>query len=559
VYQKQEPQLRNKALALVPARQKGASDKVSYSNGSAFSRIQILYCSAFAIKKGVRTGMKLSEARAICNDLIWQEYDARLCLKYQTSLVKELLSCSPRIVAREPGVFLLDAQGRKHLGGENKLCRDILKLASKCGFIDGQIGIADTAFGALIASKIKSRRWFIVSANKDASFLSTLPITHLPLSPEFQHVLHELGVKTMGQLAQLPVDRVIARFGEEGRIAHELASGFDLNQPQIPVIEKRFAYRVELGGPIEALNQTMFVMKAMLDKLTSELATAGLCADELTVSFFSDEDKFDERPIRLINSSNHAKFLLEVLRLSLESQPLMREFTGIEICVSRHSKEVWNQPSITDASNKSTDSTPESLNLLLQRFITRLGSDALVKPTANDQYLMESSGFWQPVIQTQNSQTVENSHTESLQSKRGTTPLVENEKESTHTLKSNYSEMDLVTVKVNSEYIKETSGASGLVSNLVFKKNAVAVPVLIEFNDAQPAAIRYHGRWHYIKKITIPECLSGNWWENPLKRSYYTVLLDVSNAESKVLENPAVMSLFHDHDSSTWFVDGVFD
>jgi hypothetical protein len=517
------------------------------------------------MKQGVRAGMKLSEAKAICNDLVWQEYDAKLCSKYQTSLVKELLSCSPRIVAKEPGIFLLDAQGRKHLGGENKLCRDILKLASKCGFIDGQIGIADTAFGALIASKIKSRRWFIVSANKDSCFLSTLPISHLPLSSEFQHVLHELGVKTMGQLAKLPLDRVIARFGDDGRIAHELASGFDLNQPQIPVIARQFAYKIELGGPIEALNQTMFVMKSMLDKLTSELVTAGLRADELTISFFSDEDKFDERPIRLINSSNHAKFLLEVLRLSLESQPLMREFTGLEICASRHSKELWNQPSITDASNNLIDSTPESLNLLLQRFITRLGSNALVKPAANDQYMMESSGFWQPVIQTQNS------HTESLPLKGNTNSPIEqllekkNEYESeseygsTHPPKSIYSEMDLVAVKVNSEYIRESSGESGLVSSLVFKKNAIATPVLIEFNDAQPAAIRYHGRWHYIKQITMPECFSGNWWENPLKRSYYTVLLDVSNADNKELENPAVMSLFYDHDSRTWFVDGIFD
>ena len=509
--------------------------------------------------------MKLSEAKAICNDLVWQEYDAKLCSKFQTSLVKELLSCSPRIVAKEPGIFLLDAQGRKHLGGENKLCRDILKLASKCGFIDGQIGIADTAFGALVASKIKSRRWFIVSANKDAYFLSTLPISHLPLSSELQHVLHELGVKTMGQLAKLPIDRVISRFGEEGRIAHELASGFDLNQPQIPVIAQQFAYKIELGGPIEALNQTMFVMKSMLDKLTSELMTAGLRADELTISFFNDEDKFDERPIRLINSSNHAKFLLEVLRLSLESQPLMREFTGLEICVSRHSKEFWNQPSITDASNNLIDSTPESLNLLLQRFITRLGSDALVKPAANDHYLMESSGFWQPVIRTQNSQT------ESLNLKRETDSIIEkstehtneygneNEGKTTHSLKSTYSETELVTVKVNSEYIKESSGESGLVSSLVFKKNAVATPVLIEFNEAQPAAVRYHGRWHYIKQITVPECLSGNWWENPLKRSYYTVFLDVGNANSEELENPTVMSLFYDHDLRTWFVDGVFD
>jgi hypothetical protein len=517
--------------------------------------------------------MKLSEARAICNDLIWQEYDLQLCLKYQTALVRELLSCSPRIVAREPGIFLLDAQGRKHLGGENKLCRDILKSASKCGFLEGQVGIADTAFGALIASKIKDRRWFIVNSNKDGHFLSTLPITHLPLGNEPLNVLYELGIKTMGQLAQLPVDRVLARFGEEGRIAHELARGFDLDQPRIPVIEKRFAYRVDLGGPIEALNQTMFVMKSMLDKLTAELLTAGLRADELTLSFFSDEEKFDERPIRLINSSNQTKFLLEVLRLSLESQPLLREYTGVEISVSRHSRELWHQPSLKDVSNSQIDSSPESLSLLLQRFITRLGSDALVKPIANDQYLMEAAGFWQPVIQRQKSvedflqpekagpatrYSPEKQFAEQTQSLKERDEYVDEDPDSSG-FNSKHSELDLITVKVNSDFIKESAGETGLVSNLVFKKNPVATPVLIEFNDGQPAAIRYHGRWHYIKKITVPECLSGNWWEKPLKRSYYTVLLDTCSSENSELENPSVMSLFYDHETRTWFVDGIYD
>ena len=566
MYQKQESHLKNKSFALVPTRIKGLSDKVSYSNSSAFSRIQIMMCSSEAGRVGVRAGMKLSEAKAICANLLWREYDHHIGLKYQTTLVKELIDCSPRIVAREPGIFLLDAEGRKHLGGENKLCRDILRLASKCGFVHGQVGVADSAFGALVATRFKNRRWFVVETGSDERFLSPLPISHLPMSEELQNLLLNLGIRSMGQLAQLSVARVLERFGEEGRKAHELSRGFDLSQPQMPVHEKQFSYRVEMGGPIEALNQTLFVMKSMLDKLTQALSTEGLRADELTVSFFNDEDKFDERPIKLINSSNHAKFLLEVLRLSLESQPLCREFTGLAICASRFSKEQWDQSSISQLNQRDEDISPESLNLLLQRFITRLGDDALVKPMTNDHYMHEKAGFWQPIIQ------LKNSHTDfadvSSQPKKETGNI----DQQTAVEPVNSTEMDLVTIAVDSEYIKESTGESGLVANLVFKKNSVPVPVMIEFNNTQPAAVRYHGRWHYIKKLTVPECMSGDWWEKPVRRSYYTALLDSTNETGKdkdkdndkdydkdYMDYPSVMSLFHDHNSQSWFVDGIYD
>jgi nucleotidyltransferase/DNA polymerase involved in DNA repair len=559
VYQKHDPVLKNKAFALVPPRAKGSNEKISYSNSSAFSRIQITLCSEEAARIGVRAGMKLAEAKAICANLQWRELDAHLCTRYQNNILKELLACSPRILARDSGVFLLDADGRKHLGGENKLCRDMLRLASQCGFVQGQVGIADSAFAALIASKFKSHRWYIVDAGRDTKFLSPLSINHLPVSEEFYDLLTSLGIRTMGQLVEIPVDRVIERFGEQGEIAHQLSRGVDLSQPRIPVIAKQFQTHIDLGGPIEALNQTMFVMKSMLDRLTADLQKAGLCVEELTVCFFSDEEKFDERPIKLINASNNAKFLLEVIKLSLESKPLSREFTGIDIAVSRHSKQHWNQPSLSESNNNGqNDSSSTSLNLLLQRFIARLGDEALVKPIANDNYLPELSGFWQPIIQTNISSSDTNSQPASgecaAETPQSSTAL-------------NYSELSLQNIAVNENYIKELTGETGLVSNLVLKKNKAPVPVLIEFNDSQPAALRYYGRWLYIKRLTAPECISAGWWEKPVKRSYYMALLENRTRQSKKLDvdedddfdSPTIMSLFHDHDSRAWFVDGVYD
>jgi hypothetical protein len=141
--------------------------------------------------------------------------------------------------------------------------------------------------------------------------------------------------------------------------------------------------------------------------------TDGLCADELTVCFFNDNDKFDERTIKLIRSSSNSKFLLDVLRLSLESKQLIREFTAIYLGVSRFSKEYFEQTKATISPSENSnfsreellltggdelDDSSEPVLLLLQRFITRLGEEALVKPVLNDQYLPELAGVWIPVV-----------------------------------------------------------------------------------------------------------------------------------------------------------------
>ena len=533
---------------LVPAKPRGTIDKVTYSNASALSRITVFMCSPEASKKGIYAGMKLSDARATCADLLWRECNERLYAAAQTDFVQTLLECSPRVAAHQSGVFLLDASGRQRLGGENKLCRDILRIAGKAGYVNGQVGIADSAFPALVATRIKDRRWFIVNQYSSAKFLARLPIDHLPLSQSLYDLLFSLGIKTMGQFVQIPREEVLKRFGTEGLAAHELALGFDLSQPRIPVANKIFESQVDLGGPIEALNQTMFVVKSMLDGLTQSLNEEELRAEELSVSFFNDDEKFDERSIPLVQPSNNPKFLLDVVRLSLEAQPLTREFTALKITITRYSSAQWQQSQISELPEIANDEnayqqndqtgkteTLENMNLLLQRFILRLGEDALVKPIANDQYLPEKAGRWQAVI-NQQTRSANHNYTD-----------------------NSTSESNLVSTVINTAYIDNLLGEKGLVPNLVLKKNTPPVPVIVEFHEGSPKAVRYDGRWHYIKRLTSPECLSGNWWDDPIRRSYYTALIDTKSEPLEKLEEPTLLSIFHEQDSKSWFVDGIYD
>lgn len=475
--------------------------------------------------------MRLSEARANCSELLWREYDRPTYLIAQRELASSLVTHSPRVSAlKEEGVFasssfLLDADGLKHMGGESCFSRSILRFISKQGYTEGNIGIGDSAFAASVASYGK-HRWHAVPIGMDRQFLSKVPISFLPVGTELKETLSCLGIKLMGQLTALPADEVAERFGAEGIKAYELSCGFSYGvygQPTLPAVEKGYQCALSPGHPVESLTDAVFMMKLMIERLTSQLKQEGLCVEEITARFYCDDELLDERPVKLIRPSNDTKFLLEVLRLSLENKKLSREFTGLSLAVSRTVAESWTQLELTSGATFVDPDAPaifsESFLLLLQKMTARFGEGSIVYPVANDQYIPEFAGAWQPAESKQ------------------PTPDCE------------------VQVKYLSEFLSGNNfGSNELTAGLVLKRHNPPESVFVEFEASSPKAITYRGRWYRICKFTNPECLSGLWWEAPVRKSYYVALLQSATCKEFLL-----VMLVHDHERNGWFIEGLYD
>jgi nucleotidyltransferase/DNA polymerase involved in DNA repair len=501
------------------------------------NRAQVMMCSPEAERQQVFAGMKLSEAKAACADLIWKDHDAKLYARAQQDLCRGMIACSPKVSSVEPGTFVLDAAGLNYLGGEKRFCLKVQKLAASAGYSDVHIGLADSTFAAIVASTFKRQRHFIVEQGQDQPFLAPLSIRHLPLSVDMLESLHELGIRTMGQMVSLSRQSLIERFGKEGVAAFELASGIDVRRPSLPPAEKEFKCFVDLGSPLELLNEIQFVLKSMIDRLAQEIKQESLWAEELALSFYNDDEPFDQRPIKLLRPSNHAKFLLEVMKLSLEATPLQREVTGIGLSVSRFSRETWHQLDLDK--NKQPEEQSEqqvlSVTLMLQRFMSRLGEESVVKSIANDQHIPEHAAAWLPVAGS---------------------PSV------------------MPVVPVNITFASAYAAPTGLASGLALRKLAAPQPVLVEFHGEQPDAVAFEGRWYRIQSVTTPERLSGLWWDQPVRRSYYVALMQPKgdrrpedrhaeerrlSAGSNDTQQSLLVLLVNDHEKGGWFINGTFD
>jgi len=82
------------------------------------------------------------------------------------------------------------------------------------------------------ATRARVRRPMIVTGGhqQDRAFLASMPVALLRARPELAHLpegLERLGIRTLGELAQLPSAALADRFGPAGLQAHELVRGED--------------------------------------------------------------------------------------------------------------------------------------------------------------------------------------------------------------------------------------------------------------------------------------------------------------------------------------------
>src|SRR4051794_34345421 len=157
-----------------------------------------------AERQGVRPGMRLGEALAMCPGLELVEQDPAGAQQAWDEILRRLEDSGFAVEPVEPGTVYFDSGGVERLYGglEPALKR---ALAAAGALWEPRAGAAERRFAALAAATVaRPGQALIVSNDRSRSFLAPLPLTLLPLERSRYEDLEELGVKTLGQLACLP-------------------------------------------------------------------------------------------------------------------------------------------------------------------------------------------------------------------------------------------------------------------------------------------------------------------------------------------------------------------
>jgi len=192
-------------------------------------RKAVLDCSPEAEAQGVRAGMPLRQALALCREAVFlPPHPSRYSDVFDSVLVV-LEDFSPEVEQTSLGRAYLNAGGlARHYEGELDLGERIIRsLREATGLVAG-VGIAEGKFVAWAAAVTSEPgQVCTVPAGKESEFLRPLDVSLLPASPDTLRRLDLYGLRSMGDLASLSPGPLQAQFGGEGMRLWELARGID--------------------------------------------------------------------------------------------------------------------------------------------------------------------------------------------------------------------------------------------------------------------------------------------------------------------------------------------
>ena len=181
--------------------------------------------TAAAEAAGVKPGMRLGEALATCPALALVDRDPATVEREWEGVLRRLEDAGFAVDPAEQGVVYFETRGVERLYGGVRPALERALAAVGSGW-DPRVGAAARRFTALAAASVaRPGQTVLVQETEERDFLEPLPLSLLPLPPARYAELEGLGLRRLGELAQLPGAAVAERLGVDGRKAWRLAHG----------------------------------------------------------------------------------------------------------------------------------------------------------------------------------------------------------------------------------------------------------------------------------------------------------------------------------------------
>ncbi len=265
--------------------------------GGRGARGVVASCTYEARAFGVRSAMPSVRARRLCPGAVFVDGHYSRYVEMSGKLREVLLATTPLVEPVGLDEAFLDVTGsRRLLGDPVTIARDVRARVREELGLGCSVGVGRSKLVAKLASKaakpvatprgVRPGRGVVVVPERDElPFLHPMKVEALwGVGPATAKRLHDLGVRTVGDLASLPVEVVVRRLGQaQGRHLAALARGED-HQAVVPDRtakslghEETFAHDVHDRAVLER-----HVVR-MAESVTLHLRERGLAGRTVTV------------------------------------------------------------------------------------------------------------------------------------------------------------------------------------------------------------------------------------------------------------------------------------
>ena len=233
-------------------------------------------CNRHARAQGVRRGQRRRDAQARCPELVLlpanPDRDAR-AFEPVLAVVEDL---RPGVAALRPGLLAVRAPGSWY-GSEAAAAATVSEALVRHGLWDVRLGVADDLFTAERAARTAEvQEWVCVPEGGSAAFLRDLPVEVLAddgeRGRELAGLLARLGLRTLGDLADLPGDAVEQRLGSYGAMVRRRARGEDPTLFAARTPPPELDAQVPFEPPLDSVEAITFSVRRTTEHFVDQLA-----------------------------------------------------------------------------------------------------------------------------------------------------------------------------------------------------------------------------------------------------------------------------------------------
>lgn len=244
-----------------------------------------------------------------------------------------------------------------------------------------QIGGGPSRTVAILAAQLKPGS--IISPGKEKAFLGSLPTTALnyllpDIDTAFFSSLESWGIRTLGELSELPSKALAARLGKRSIALQKLARGEDLLYSAAtpgPVFEAE----QDLDWELDSLEPLSFLLDRVLEDFCREFKSRGLAVAQLHLLLrLSGGQNCRHTLIPAVPMQDH-HVLLSLLRMKLQQSRLEDRICGFKLKVDP-APQYTLQYSLLQFNTAS----PEDLSRTLARLEKLIGPDNIGCPVLLD-------------------------------------------------------------------------------------------------------------------------------------------------------------------------------
>lgn len=251
--------------------------------GSVELRKGILVTSSYEARaRGVRTGMTVRQALAVCPELILIAPDFDLYRKYSRAFMRIAGSYTPLIEPVSIDECYLDVTGSGQFGSPLEIAETIRRRVREELSLPCSIGVAPNKLLAKMASDMRKPDAITVLRRRDVpALLWNKPCQTLHgIGAKTADKLGRLNIRTIGELAAADERMLTDKFGLYGAWMKKAANGFDDSPVQpLPEAAKSIGHTTTLPEDLTKREQFRRVLLNLADQTTRRLRRQGLlCA-----------------------------------------------------------------------------------------------------------------------------------------------------------------------------------------------------------------------------------------------------------------------------------------